>query len=103
MKRSRFLTAVVLMLLATVGFISLPAYSGENPWDADSGHQTEVDTTWVNPDVLASLGRQTVSPDSDWYNGLLVQVSLFVLDTYTDLFGPKSVVTQVEVYKAKVR
>ena len=103
MKRSGVLIAVTFMLLATVGFISLPAYAGENPWDADDGHHTEVDTSWVNPHQLGIHEEVGVSPNPDWLNSVLVRVSFVILDTYTDLFCPEPEVTRVVVYKAKVK
>ena len=88
MIRFRVLTAFVLMLLATVGFMSLPAYSGENPWDADGREGgTDVDTTWQPPGDLVVTERESTAGSSDWMSKLSFGITFFMVDFYAEHFG----------------
>ena len=77
-----------IILTFSIFFISLPVFSGENPWDSDDENdyvgKTVIDTTTINSIVVIQTGTSS-SPDVNWPTSLLSNLSLrFVTWYYND-------------------
>ncbi|MFQ5453241.1 MAG: hypothetical protein ACE5D6_03540 [Candidatus Zixiibacteriota bacterium] len=96
---------IVFLLLLIVCFISFPALSSENPWDADGegGNGQDGDSTDVNGDYLEEL--QIVEPggsgdEFDLITSFVYQFSYrFTGWYYHNLFG-QTKSSHEKVYKA---
>lgn len=74
-----------IILAFIIFFISLPVFSGENPWDADDDDKYDgkiiIDSTTINSIVIIRTGNRT-SPDFDWTTNLLSKLSLNIVTWY---------------------
>lgn len=102
MTRSRLMTAgLMLLLLIAVGFISLPAYSGEDPWDADGGEGTDADTSYVDVDTIDIIHSVRDGDGRDRYLDFLRSISCFFATKYSNWFYASAEAAQVEADRAK--
>lgn len=93
MKTNKQLTFLLMMFLC-VCFISIPAMSGEHPWDSDGDdglYDDMLDSTKiVNPKYGDQSGFAAVSGSTDgssdsWFTSFISNVSLSMTIWYYDL------------------
>ena len=101
MRRSKLILTAMTLLLLFASFLSVPALSGENPWDADEGNGG---STGVPPDSakndageVANSPTGTVAGNPDggggtqnWFSGLMSRLSAFIVDRYYEWTSPKA-------------
>lgn len=82
MKRIKLLPGLLMFLLAVVCLISVPALSGENPWDADggggdNGSGSPLDSTLYDAGTLSAQSEvQSTGTTNDQYPGWLSRTVL---------------------------
>ena len=101
MRHSKLILATMTLLLLFASFLSVPALSGENPWDADDG---DGGSTGVPPDSAKNdagtfsnspTGLTPGTPNSgdnklDWFSGLMMRMSIFIVERYNEWTSPKA-------------
>jgi len=106
MRKSKLILTVMTLLLLLASFLSVPALSGENPWDADDGNDG---STGVPPDSAKNdagevadspTGTVAGNPDGgggtqNWFSGLMSRLSAFIVDRYYEWTSPKAQVNTV--------
>jgi hypothetical protein len=94
MKKSKLLWATLMSLLVVACLLSVPALSGENPWDADrsygGGNGTPLDSEVKNVvlvDSRTELNAMTAAPISErvsgWISRATMRVSFFILNNFS--------------------
>lgn len=93
MKKSKILWVTLMSLLVVACLISVPALSGENPWDADrsygDGSATPLDSEVKNVVVAGSQTQRSSTAAahisekvSGWISKAAMRVSFFILDNF---------------------
>jgi hypothetical protein len=87
------------MLLLFASFLSVPALSGENPWDADDA---DAGSTGQPPDSSKNVVKQSINgstgmaPGSyegdslDRFTGYLLKMSFYIIDRFTEWTSSKA-------------
>ena len=88
MKRTELIWATFVTMIVVACLISVPALSGENPWDADGGNNdggtgspldsTLLDAGWLNSNVQASTSEVPTGGGSDREPSIFTRVSVRV-------------------------
>ena len=94
MKKRNLIWTTISMMIVAACLISVPALSGENPWDADGGNgggtgspldSTLIDAGGLNSNVIAS---NTVVPsgggnnEPGFFTRVTVRVSSFIISYF---------------------
>ncbi|MCH9025310.1 MAG: hypothetical protein IH931_08250 [candidate division Zixibacteria bacterium] len=101
MRKSKLILTVMSLLLLFASFLSVPALSGENPWDADDGNtgspgvpadSAEID---AGPTSDSPTGLVPGTPSSSdnklgWFSGIMTRLSGFVVNSYYKWTSPKA-------------
>ena len=101
MRKSKLILTVMTLLLLFASFLSVPALSGENPWDADDG---DGGSTVLPPDSVdnedgslsgSPTGLVPGTPNSGddklgWFSGMMMRLSIFIVDRYYEWTSPKA-------------
>lgn len=93
MRKSKLILTVMTLLLLFASFLSVPALSGEDPWDADDGDSgnpvTPPDTVDNDAGTISDspTGLVPGTPNSgddllSWFSGTMTRLSIFVVDRY---------------------
>ncbi len=101
MRKSKLILTVMTLLLLFASFLSVPALSGENPWDADDGDDgtagTPPDSTENDPGIFSNFptGLTPGAPNSGddqlgWFSGIMKRLSNFIVDYYYEWISPKA-------------
>lgn len=108
MKRPNLFKATILSLMVVVCLISVPALSGENPWDSDGGNGNgtgEVIDTTVDEATVTSnppqVGDPYVPPSVTsskvylgWIDRISIRVSSFILKNFRSWTSKKAQLTR---------
>ena len=102
MRKSKLILTAMALLLLFASFLSVPALSGENPWDADEGNngstgvpldsaKNDAGSLLNSPAALAS-GTPSSSGDDQlgWFSGIMMRLSIFVVNRYYEWTSPKA-------------
>lgn len=99
MRHSKLILAAMTMLLLFASFLSVPALSGENPWDADGGNTgstgVPIDST-KNDAAKSSFRPAGLAPDNsdgdslDRFTGYLLKVSFYIMERFSDWTSSKA-------------
>ena len=101
MRKSKLILTAMTLLLLFASFLSVPALSGENPWDADDGNSG---STGVPPDSAKNdagavanspTGLVPGTPNSGndqlgWFSGIMTRLSIFIVERYYEWTSPKA-------------
>ena len=101
MRKSKLILTAMTLLLLFASFLSVPALSGENPWDADDDNGGSAG---VPPDSAKNDAGECANcptglapgiPNSgddtqDWFSGLMSRLSAFIVDRYYEWTSPKA-------------
>ena len=93
MRKSKLILTVMTLLLLFASFLTVPALSGADPWDADDGDSGAPGTP---PDSVENdAGTSSNSPTGlvpgipnsgddllSWFSGKMTRLSIFVADRY---------------------
>ena len=101
MRKSKLILTVMTLLLLFASFLSVPALSGEDPWDADDGDSGTPVTPPDSADNYAGTlsdsqnGLVPGSPNSgdgplDWFSGIMTRMSIYIADRYNKWMSPKA-------------
>lgn len=93
MRRSKLILTVMTLLLLFASFLSVPALSGENPWDADGGNGGDsgspLDSAQIDAaNVFKSSGNFLPESPNDgeneisWISGIMMRMSNFIVERY---------------------
>jgi len=91
MKRSKILLGAAMFLVVVLCLVSVPALSGENPWDSDGGGSggtgSPIDTLRLDGvNLRAHLTSAPSLPGNDvlpnWISRAAVKVSFFVISQF---------------------
>jgi hypothetical protein len=94
--------AMLSLLLACL--VSVPALSGENPWDADggtdeknpSGYSDTVDSKGGDDGVIVVFGCPTIDdPNASWFDLVLLPLS-YAFSSWVLSNSPTSAVNQLQ-------
>jgi len=92
MRHSKLILAAMTVLLLFASFLSVPALSGENPWDADGG---DTGSTGQPPDStknvvkLSANGPTGLAPGNsdgdslDQFTGYLLRMSFYIMERFS--------------------
>lgn len=101
MRHSKLILAAMTIMLLLASFLSVPALSGENPWDADDG---DGGSTGSPPDSAKNdagsfsnspTGLVPGNPNDDygslnWFSGIMMRMSIFIVDRYDKWTSPEA-------------
>ena len=101
MRKSKLILIAMTLLLLLASFLSVPALSGENPWDADD---VDSGSTGVPQDSAKNdAGSFSDSPTGlvpgtsnsgdyqlGWFSGIMMRLSIYVVDRYYKWTSPKA-------------
>ncbi len=100
MRHSKLILVAITLLLLFASFLSVPALSGENPWDADDGGGTTGSPSdsadndaGIIPDLSTGLEPGTpysVDDKLNWFSGLMKRMSNFIVERYYKWASPKA-------------
>jgi hypothetical protein len=100
MRYSRLILAAMTMLLLFASFLSVPALSGENPWDADNGGGgstgVPIDSTKNAAAAASSFEPPGLAPGSpegdslDRFTGYLLRMSFYIMERFSDWTSSKA-------------
>jgi hypothetical protein len=99
MKRVKLLSGLISILVAVACLVSVPALSGENPWDADDGGQggtgSPLDSTLLDAGMLSAQSQGQSTPviedqNPGWFDRAIIRVSSFIINNFTLRTAKKS-------------
>jgi hypothetical protein len=103
MKKSKLLWATLMSFMVVACLISVPALSGENPWDADGGNGggtgTPLDTV-VNEAAVFVTQPPVTTPEvppayfndtiAGWLSRASMRVSFFIMNNFSQRTSKKA-------------
>ena len=101
MRKSKLILTLMTLLLLFASFLSVPALSGEDPWDADDGDSgkpsTPADSTENDAATFSDSPNGLVPgiPNSgddllSWFSGIMTRMSIYIADRYNKWMSPKA-------------
>ena len=101
MRHSKLCLATMTLLLLCASFLSVPALSGENPWDADEGDsgstgvpadsaKNDADSISNSPTGLAPGIPNSGDDQLGWFSGIMMRLSIFIVEHYYEWTSPKA-------------
>ncbi len=104
MKGLKLIAFLAMLSLLLACLVSVPAFSGENPWDADggndeknpSGYSDTVDVKGGDDGVFVVLGCPTIDdPNASWFDLMFLPLSC-AFSSWVLKDNPVSTVNQLE-------
>lgn len=101
MRKSKLILTAMTLLLLFASFLSVPALSVENPWDADDGDsgftgvlpdsaKNGTDSLSNSPTGLVPGTPNSVDDLLDWFSGIMSRLSIFIVDRYYEWTSSKA-------------